>query len=106
MVPRALAAAETLAADGISVEVIDPRGARPLDLDTILASVKKTGRLIVSHEAAAVGGVGSEVVAAVAEHAIDYLAAPIRRITAPDVPIPQNTELEQLVIPTTDDLVA
>ncbi|QNO38325.1 alpha-ketoacid dehydrogenase subunit beta [Protaetiibacter sp. SSC-01] len=106
MVPRALAAAEQLADEGISVEVIDPRGARPLDLDTILTSVKKTGRLIVTHEAAAVGGVGSEVVAAVAEHAMDYMAAPIRRITAPDVPIPQNTELEQLVIPTAEDLVA
>lgn len=104
LVQRALDAAETLAGEGIDVEVIDPRGARPIDFDTILASVRKTGRLIVAHEAAATGGVGSEVVAVVAEQAMDLLRAPIRRITAPEIPIPQNAELEQLVIPTADVL--
>ena len=105
MVHRALAAAETLAAEGIQVEVVDPRGVRPLDTDTILASVQKTGRLIVSHEAPAPGGAASEVAAYVAEHALDYLAAPIQRVCGADIPIPQSSDLEQYAIPSVDDLI-
>jgi pyruvate dehydrogenase E1 component beta subunit len=105
MVHRSLEAAEILAAEGIEVEVIDPRGVRPLDMDTILTSVRKTGRLIVTHEAAAAGGAGSEVVSIVAEQAMPYLAAPIRRLTAPDIPIPQSAELEAFTIPTVEAIV-
>ena len=79
MVHRALEAAERLEADGVSVEVIDPRGVRPLDLDTILASVRRTGRLVVVHEAPKPGNPANEVAAAVAEDAVDYLAAQIGR---------------------------
>lgn len=99
MVHRALKAAETLAAEGVEVEVIDPRGVRPLDMDTIIASVRRTGRLVVVHEATGPGNVASEVSATVAEQAIEYLAAPIRRVCGADIPIPQSTRLEQLAIP-------
>ena len=105
MVHRALGAAEILASEGIQVEVVDPRGVRPLDMETILASVRKTGRLVLSHEAPAPGGAGGEVAAYVAEHAIEWLAAPIRRVCGADIPMPQSAELEQYAIPTVDDLV-
>lgn len=99
MVHRSLRAAESLAEEGIDVEVIDPRGVRPLDMDSIIASVKRTGRLVIVHEAPTPGNVASEVSATVAEQAIEYLAAPIRRVCAADIPIPQSTRLEQLAIP-------
>jgi pyruvate/2-oxoglutarate/acetoin dehydrogenase E1 component len=102
MVHRALKAAERLAADGIEIEVIDPRGVRPLDMDTILASVRRTGRLVVVHEAPKPGNVASEVVSSVAESALEYLLAPIVRLCAADIPIPQNTRLEQLAIPSAE----
>lgn len=104
MVHRSLKAAESLAADGIEVEIIDPRGVRPLDMTTIIESVKRTSRLVVVHEAPAPGNVASEVAANVAENAIEYLAAPIRRVCAADVPIPQNTRLEQMAIPSVSDI--
>jgi pyruvate dehydrogenase E1 component beta subunit len=103
---RALEAAEQLAAEGISVEVIDPRGVNPLDSETILESVRRTGRLVIAHEAPKTGGAGGEVAAIVAEQAIDYLAAPIVRVAGADVPIPQNTALERFVIPGTPEVVA
>jgi acetoin:2,6-dichlorophenolindophenol oxidoreductase subunit beta len=106
MVHQALDAAEGLAVDGVEVEVIDPRGVRPLDMATILASVRKTGRLVVVHEAAKPGNVASEVAATVAEEAIDYLAAPIRRLCAADIPIPQSTRLERKAIPSAQAIVA
>ena len=106
LVHNALEAAQHLEADGISVEVVDPRGIRPLDTETILASVRKTGRVVLAHEAPLTGGPGSEVAAIIAEKALDYLLAPIRRVAAPDVPIPQNEVLERLVVPQTDDVVA
>jgi 2-oxoisovalerate dehydrogenase E1 component len=99
MVSRALAAASALERDGISVEVIDPRTLRPLDEETILASVRKTGRLVVVHEAVKTGGFGAEVAAMVMERAFDWLDAPVSRIGAPDVPMPFNPDLEQAVIP-------
>jgi pyruvate/2-oxoglutarate/acetoin dehydrogenase E1 component len=105
MVHRALAAAEILAAQGVEVEVIDPRGVRPLDKETILESVRRTGRLVVTHEAPKAGGPASEVAAIVAEEATDYLAAPVVRVCGADIPLPQSTELEQLAIPSVDRLV-
>jgi len=99
MVQRALAAAAKLEAEGISVEVIDPRTIRPLDEETILASVRKTGRLIVAHEAVKTGGFGAEVAAMVMEKAFDWLDAPVVRIGAPEVPMPFNPDLELSVIP-------
>jgi pyruvate dehydrogenase E1 component beta subunit len=105
MVHRALAAADILAAEGIEVEVIDPRGVRPLDQDTILESVRRTGRLVVTHEAPKPGGAASEVAAIVAEEATEYLAAPVMRICGADIPLPQSAELEQFAIPTVDQLV-
>jgi 2-oxoisovalerate dehydrogenase E1 component len=99
MVSRSLAVAARLQRDGISVEVIDPRTLRPLDEETILASVRKTRRLLIVHEAVRYGGFGAEVSALVSEKAFDSLDAPVARVTAPDVPMPVNPELEQAVIP-------
>ncbi|MFN2188417.1 MAG: alpha-ketoacid dehydrogenase subunit beta [Candidatus Promineifilaceae bacterium] len=105
MVPRTLAAASKLAEDGIDVEVIDPRTLRPLDADTIIKSVIKTGRLLVVHEACQTGGWGGEVVAQVASsRAFDYLDAPIRRLAGRDVPIPYNRELEKAAVPQEEDI--
>ena len=99
MVPRALAAAESLARQGHSVEVIDPRTLKPLDEDTLLASVRKTRRLVVAHEACLTGGFGAEVAALVAEKAFDWLDAPVARVAALDTPMPYNEALERQVIP-------
>ena len=99
MVPRALAAAEQLSREGISVEVIDPRTLRPLDEDLILTSVRKTHRLVITHEAWTQGGFGGEVVSLVMEKAFDWLDAPVVRVGAPPVPMPYNDELERFVIP-------
>jgi pyruvate dehydrogenase E1 component beta subunit len=104
LVHASLEAAGELAADGISVEVVDPRGVNPLDMDTILASVRKTGRVVLAHEAGVTGGPGSEVAARIAEQALDYLQAPIRRVGAPDVPMPQSLRLEQRVVPGPTDV--
>ena len=101
MVPRAVAAAEQLAREGISVEIIDPRTLRPLDEELILASVRKTHRLVVAHEAWTQGGFGSEISSIVMEKAFDWLDGPVIRIGAPPVPMPYNDELERLVIPST-----
>jgi 2-oxoisovalerate dehydrogenase E1 component len=99
MVGVALTAALRLEEEGISVEVIDPRSLKPLDEEAILASVRKTNRLIVAHEACMWGGFGAEVAALVQEKAFDHLDAPIVRVAAADVPIPYNRQLESLVIP-------
>lgn len=99
MVPRALTAATQLAREGIDVEVIDPRTLKPLDEEAILASVRKTNRLVVVHEAWRTGGFGAEVAAMVVEKGFDYLDAPIQRVGARDVPMPYNDGLEVEVIP-------
>ncbi len=96
---HSLEAAEQAASDGISVEVIDLRCTVPLDLDAILASVRKTGRLIVAHEAHRSVGVGAEIASLVQEHAFDYLDAPIVRVGAMDIPIPSSKPLEDVVLP-------
>ena len=102
MVPRALTAATQLEREGIDVEVIDPRTLRPLDTETILASVRKTNRLVIVHEAWTIGGFGAEVAAMVVENAFDYLDAPIVRVDARDVPMPYNDTLELEVIPSVE----
>lgn len=105
LVLSALEAAEELAGEGISVEVLDPRGINPLDKEAILASVEKTGRVVLAHEAAKTGGPGSEVAAIIAEEALTSLAAPIKRVAAPDIPIPQSVYLEQFYVPKVEDVV-
>ena len=96
---HALEAAEEAAGLGVSVEVIDLRCTAPLDLDAILASVRKTGRLVIAHEAHRQLGMGAEIAARVQEHAFDYLDAPIVRVGAMDIPIPSSKPLEDVVLP-------
>jgi len=105
MVLRAIEAAEQLAAEGISVEIIDPRTVVPLDLDAIVKSVKRTGRLIVAHEGYTRCGIGAEIAARVAEEALYFLEKPVRRVCGRDVPVPFAPVLENYVIPGTSDLV-
>ncbi|MBI5445399.1 MAG: alpha-ketoacid dehydrogenase subunit beta [Deltaproteobacteria bacterium] len=99
MIPRALSAAENLAAEGISVEVVDPRTLLPLDEEAILASVRKTHRLVIVHEAVKFAGPGAEIAAMVAERGFDYLDAPILRVAAPFSPVPFSPALEQAYVP-------
>lgn len=104
MVLKALNAAKDLEQEGIDVEVVDPRTLSPLDEDTILESVKKTGKLVVVHEAVRRCGFGAEIAATVAEKAFDYLDAPIKRVTALDTPMPFNPKLEAFVVPDEDKI--
>ena len=97
----ALQAVEELGED---VEVIDLRSLCPLDTEAILASVRKTSKVLVAHEATRSCGVGAEVAALISEEAFEDLDAPIRRLTAPDVPIPFSPPLEQAVLPQLDDM--
>ncbi len=99
MVHKALATAEQLNEEGISVEVVDPRTLAPLDKQTVLKSVRKTGRLVVVSEDCKTAGVSSEIAAIVAEEALDYLDAPIKRVAEPDTPMPFSPTLEKSVIP-------
>lgn len=101
----ALEAAEQMARAGIDAEVIDLRTLVPLDVDTVVASVRKTGRLVCIEEGTRSGGVGAEVAAQVAELGYEYLDAPIRRVATPDIPIPFSPPLEQAAIPTADTIV-
>ncbi|WP_291327043.1 alpha-ketoacid dehydrogenase subunit beta [Desulfovibrio sp. UCD-KL4C] len=105
MVYAALEAAERLKAEGINAEVVDPRCLLPLDKDTILESVKKTHALVVVHEAVQFSGPGAEIAAMVAEEALDYLDAPIKRVGAPFCPVPFSPPLEQFYIPGADNIV-
>ncbi len=105
MVQKSLEAAEKLAAMGIDAEVVDPRTLVPLDKDTIIQSVAKTGRVVISHEAHRRSGPGAEISAVIAEEAIEYLDGPIIRIGAKNVPLPYSPELENHVLPGTDDIV-
>lgn len=106
MVPTALKAADELAKEGISCEVIDPRTIRPLDIQTIVASVKKTNRAVVAEESHPFCSVGAEISAEIMEHAFDYLDAPVKRVSGADVPMPYAKNLEQLAIPDVAHLVA
>lgn len=102
----ALEAAEKLAEEGISAEVINLRSLRPLDTHTIIESVKKTNRLVTVEEGWAFANIGSEISAQVMEHAFDYLDAPVTRVTGADVPMPYAANLEKLALPTVPDIVA
>ncbi|MCM3728154.1 alpha-ketoacid dehydrogenase subunit beta [Neobacillus cucumis] len=106
MVHKALEAAAELEKEGIDVEVVDPRTLVPLDEETIIESVKKTGRLIVVHEAVKRGGFGGEIASVIAEsEAFDYLDAPIKRLGALAVPIPYNPHLEKATVPQVEDII-
>lgn len=106
MVPVALKAAEQLEKQGISCEVIDPRTIRPLDIDTIVESVKKTNRVVVAEESHPFCGVAAEISMEIMERAFDYLDAPVKRVSGVDVPMPYAKNLEELAIPGVDQLVA
>ncbi|ROQ90942.1 alpha-ketoacid dehydrogenase subunit beta [Desulfosoma caldarium] len=106
MVHTALEAAEVLAKDGISAEVIDPRTLVPFDTATVVESVKKTHGLVVVHEAVKHAGFGAEIAAQVAEMAFDYLDGPIVRVAAPFTPVPFSPPLEQAFLPDVNDIVA
>jgi pyruvate dehydrogenase E1 component beta subunit len=102
----ALKAAEELAKEGIEAEVVDLRTLRPLDTDTIVASVKKTGRAVTVEEGWQQNGVGAEVAARIMEHAFDYLDAPVLRVSGKDVPMPYAANLEKLALPSAAEVIA
>src|SRR5919112_1610279 len=106
MVPVALKAAEELEKQGVSCEVIDPRTIRPLDLETIINSVKKTNRLVIAEESHPFCGVAAEISTQIMERAFDYLDAPVKRVSGVDVPMPYAKNLENLAIPDVEQLVA
>ena len=99
MVPESLKAAEMLTADGLDVEVIDPRTLQPFDTATVVESVRKTHRALVAHEAVRFGGIGAEIAAQIQEEAFDYLDAPVGRVGAPFSPVPFSPPLEKEYIP-------
>jgi pyruvate dehydrogenase E1 component beta subunit len=101
----ALKAAEELAGQGIEAEVIDLRTLKPMDTDTIVASVQKTGRCVTVEEGWAQSGVGAEIAARLMEHAFDYLDAPVLRVTGKDVPMPYAANLEKLALPSVAEVV-
>jgi pyruvate/2-oxoglutarate/acetoin dehydrogenase E1 component len=105
MVHKALAAAEELSKQGVDVEVIDPRTLVPLDKKTITESVKKTGRIVIVTEDCKTGGVSAEIAAMIAEEALDYLDAQIKRVGEPDTPIPFSPPLEQFVLPDEERII-
>jgi len=100
MLQRCLSVAQNLEKEGIDVEVIDLRSLFPLDMETIINSVKKTGKVAICHQACLRGGVGAEIAAQIQEKAFDFLDAPIKRIAARDVPVPFSPVLEDFVVPT------
>jgi pyruvate dehydrogenase E1 component beta subunit len=106
MVHEAMAAAGRLAERGISAEIVDPRSLVPLDVETIVESVKKTHRVVVVHEAVRFGGIGGEIASQITEEAFDYLDGPPLRIGAPSSPVPYSPVLEKAWIPDADDIVA
>jgi pyruvate dehydrogenase E1 component beta subunit len=102
----ALKAAEELAKENISAEVIDLRTLRPMDTETIITSVKKTGRVVTVEEGWQQSGIGAEIAARIMEQAFDYLDAPVARVSAKDVPLPYAANLEKLALPSVADVVA
>ena len=105
MVTKSLAAAETLAKEGISVEVIDPRTIAPLDVDTILHSIKKTGRLVLVDQATRHASVAAIIAAEVAERGFQYLKAPVKMVTALDTSVPYSEPLEKYVMPSEEKII-
>ena len=107
MVPIALKAAEKLEEEhGVSCEVIDPRTIRPLDIDTIVESVKKTNRVVLAEESHPICGINAEISSQIMEHAFDYLDAPVKRVSGVDVPMPYAKNLEDLAIPDVNRIIA
>jgi pyruvate dehydrogenase E1 component subunit beta len=106
MVKLALQAAEELAKAGISAEIIDLRTLRPFDVETVVASVKKTNRIVSVEEGWPFAGIGAEIAALVMEQCFDWLDAPLKRVTAKDVPLPYAANLERLAVPQVEDIVA
>jgi pyruvate dehydrogenase E1 component beta subunit len=106
MVPVALKAAEALEKEGISCEVIDPRTIRPLDIKTIVESVKKTNRVVIAEESHPFCGVAAEIASEIMERAFDYLDAPVKRVSGVDVPMPYAKNLEDAAIPKVEQIVA
>ncbi len=104
-VPQALKAAEELEKEGVSVEVVDPRTIKPLDIDTIVNSVKKTNRLVIAEESHSFASVGAEISHQVMENAFDYLDAPIKRISCAEAPMPYARKLEVLALPSVEKIV-
>jgi pyruvate dehydrogenase E1 component beta subunit len=102
----ALKAADELAKEGVEAEIVDLRTIRPMDTDTIVASVKKTGRAVTVEEGWQQSGVGAEVAARIMEHAFDYLDAPVSRVSGKDVPMPYAANLEKLALPSVAEVVA
>jgi pyruvate dehydrogenase E1 component beta subunit len=105
MIVPALAAADELAAEGISAEVVDPRSISPLDMTTVANSVKKTGRMVVVHEAVEQGGIGAEIVAQLQQEAFYYLDSPIIRLAAPYAPVPASPPLEKSFVPGQEQII-
>jgi pyruvate dehydrogenase E1 component beta subunit len=105
MVPYSMQAADILAKEGIEVEIVDLRSLRPLDMDPVITSFKKTNRAVIAEEGWRSFGVGSEVAARIYEEAFDYVDAPIQRVAQKEVPLPYNARLEQLALPQVDDIV-
>jgi pyruvate/2-oxoglutarate/acetoin dehydrogenase E1 component len=105
MVDQALKAAETLAEEGVEAEVVDVRCLEPFDADTIIASVNKTGKAVVAHEANVKGGFGAEIASVIQEKAFDKLEKPIKRVGAPNVPVPFSPVLENAFVPNADNIL-
>jgi pyruvate dehydrogenase E1 component beta subunit len=101
----ALKAADALAKDGINAEVIDLRTIKPMDVETIVESLKKTGRIVTVEEGWRQSGVGAEIAARIMEEAFDWLDAPIARVTGEEVPMPYAANLEKLALPSVDKVV-
>ena len=106
MVIKALNVAKALGKEGIDVEVVDPRTLVPLDKETIINSVKKTGKIVIVHEACLTCGIGAEIAAIISKEAFDYLEAPIERVAAKNAPIPYSAVLENTVLPQEEDIVS
>ena len=106
MVYTADEAAQKLEGDGVSVEILDLRTLAPWDKDAVLRSVEKTSKALVLHEDTLTGGFGAEIAATIAEEAFENLDAPVRRIAAPDTPVPFSPPLEKAFIPQVEDVVA
>jgi pyruvate dehydrogenase E1 component beta subunit len=106
MVKLALQAAEELEKAGVSAEVVDLRSLRPLDIEAVVESVKKTNRVISVEEGWPFAGIGAEIAAIVMEQCFDWLDAPLKRVTGKDVPLPYAANLERLAVPQIEDIVA
>ena len=105
MVPQAHEAASRLQEEGISVEIVDPRTLRPLDIATLVGSVEKTGRVLIVHEANTIGGIGGEIAATLADLAFTALKAPIKRLGAREIPVPVSPVMERWVVPNEQHII-